>query len=303
MTLDAKPRIVENAELRTWFGVGGRADRFCTPDSAEQLAACVRADPALRVLGDGANLLVDDHGVDGLVVSLQTEAFRRVEISSNRVRVGAGASLPKLINTLSKRGLAGIEGLAGIPATIGGAIVMNAGGRFGEIADVVRTVHAIDRHGSMVSLERAEIDFGYRRSGLGGLIITAVELELTPDDPDQVVARQRECMRYKSESQPLSAESAGCCFKNPTLSETIEGIAEAGSRVSAGLLIDRAQCKGLRIGSAEVSVLHGNFITVDKGGSAGDVIRLMDEVARRVHDRFGVAIEREVVVWSRGDGA
>ncbi len=297
--------ILEHAPIPTWFGVGGGADRFATPRSLDELRHAREIDPALRVLGDGANLLVDDAGVGGLVVSLKSPAFQetRIDARTGSVHAGAGADFQKLIHETVRAGLGGLEGLVGIPASVGGACIMNAGGAFGQVADAVHRVEALDRSGRSVVRERAQIPFGYRHSGLGDLIVTSVELRLTPGDPEALRARLKECMAYKKRSQPMAADSAGCCFKNPTLRAPLslpgrEAI-PAGSRASAGLLIDKAGCKGLRIGGAEVSPVHGNFLIAHPGARARDVIDLMDEVARRVFDAFGVAIEREVVVWER----
>lgn len=176
---------------------------------------------------------------------------------------------------------------------------MNAGGRFGHISPLVARVEVIDADGSTRRIDAGDIEFGYRRSGLEGQIITGVEFALLPEDPAEVRARLRECMEYKKNTQPLADHSAGCAFKNPVLLTTIEDIGPSGARVSAGRLIDLAGCKGLSVGGAEVSRLHGNFLTARTGARARDLTELMDEVARRVFDRFGVRLEREVVVWSR----
>lgn len=307
-TAPAQARFETDAPIPTWFGVGGRADRLARPASIDGLRACLDADPALVVLGDGANLLVHDEGVDRLVVALTDPHFRAVEIddASGSVLAGAGADLRKLITETVRRGLAGLEVLAGIPASVGGAAVMNAGGSFGQFADAVEAVHALDRSGREVTLGRAQIAFDYRRSGLEDLVITAVRFRLRPvGDAGRQPLRDRllEVSDFKRRSQPLAANSAGCAFKNPTLEaplrlETGESF-HAGQRVSAGLLLDRAGCKGLEHGSAVVSDVHANFITARPGGRAGDVIALMDACAARVHDRFGVALRREVVVWGR----
>lgn len=298
--------IETDAQLPTWFKVGGRADRLARPTSIEDVRRCLEIDPALVVLGDGANLLVDDAGVDRLVVAMTSgpmRAVRRDERTGLTI-AGAGASLFRMIPECARLGLAGLETLAGIPATVGGALVMNAGGAFGQIADVVVRVHGVDRAGRAVTLERSEIGFGYRTSGLERLVLLSAELDLRPDDPARVRARMLEIMEYKKRTQPMEANSAGCAFKNPVApAEVFERLGverpEHG-RISAGLLIDRAGCKGLRLGSAEVSQRHANFLFAHDGGRAGDVIALMAEVERRVRDRFGVAMQREVVVWRRG---
>jgi len=286
-----------NVPIPTWFGIGGRAHRMAKPESIADLKACLDTDPNLKVLGDGANLLVDDEGVSELVVTMTAPAFTSVRREGGLVVAGAGANLPKLITSTVRDGLSGLEGLGGIPATVGGAAIMNAGGTFGQFADSVVRVHALDRRGGEVTLERASIPFSYRHSGLNALIITGVELDLKPADPVVLRDHLKEVMARKKATQPLAEKSAGCVFKNPTLTQPIEGIAPAGVRVSAGMLIDRAGCKGMRVGGAEVSRSHANFITTDETAKARDVMDLMDQVTRRVQDTFGVALEPEIAIW------
>ncbi len=293
--------IERDVPIATWFKIGGRAERFAKPRSVDELAQCVRLDPELRVLGDGANLLVHDDGVAELVVELAEPCWKRIEIDARtgRVVAGAGALLQRLIKSTIDAGLAGIEGLGGIPATVGGAAIMNAGGKFGQIGDVVQCVRGIDRAGIDVVRDRREIAFDYRRSGLNDIIITSVELMLRPSDAAALKVKHREVMAYKKDSQPLAADSAGCVFKNPALATDLDGIGAKGARVSAGMLIDRAGCKGLSVGGATVSDRHGNFIVTAPGCRAADVLGLMDLVTQRVTDAFGVKIEPEIVIWRR----
>ncbi len=294
-------QIEYNAEIPTWFGVGGRADRLVRPRTVAELRRCIELDPALRILGDGANLLVDDDGVVELVVAMTERELCRTDFDApgGLVNVMAGANLPRLILEACRRGRSGLEGLGGIPATVGGAARMNAGGAFGEFGNAVRAVHALDRAGREVTLTREQAGFDYRRSNLAGLIIVSVDLELGEDDPRKLRDRLKEVMEYKKRSQPMSERSAGCVFKNPTLAADLRDIGPAGQRVSAGMLIDRAGCKGLGIGGAAVSARHANFIVTSDGAGARDVIELVDEVKKRVLDAFGVELEPEVVVWRR----
>jgi UDP-N-acetylmuramate dehydrogenase len=301
--------MIAAAPIATWFGIGGGADRFCVPRSVGELKRCLDIDPTLRVLGEGANLLVDDDGVSELVVELSSPAFTKVEIDTKTgaATVGAGADLSKLVVESVR-----LEGLGGIPAMIGGAVIMNAGGAFGQICDSVVRVHGLDRAGHEVVLERSQIDFSYRHSGLTGLIITSVELLLPPGNPAMLRARLKDVMAYKKNSQPMAENSAGCCFKNPTVDAAFAErmgasvVQQVGSesrptqRVSAGLLIDRAGCKGMRVGGAMVSPRHGNFVVTGPGAKARDVIELMELMVKRVRDAFGVTIEPEVVIWRRG---
>ncbi len=295
MTISAADiRIETDAPIPTWFGVGGRADRLARPASIEELALLAgdeRHHP-LRVLGDGANLLVGDEGVDGLVVSLERMSAVELDTGSGRVRAQAGAPLPALLTRLAREGLAGLEGLAGIPASVGGAAVMNAGGAFADIADAIASVEILDESGVVRTLRRDEIDFDYRATSLKGRLVTAVVFELSPDDPLNVRDRLKKAMAYKKRTQPLADRSAGCVFKNPLVD---------GGRRSAGQLIDEAGCKGLRVGGAEVSTLHANFFTTAPDAAANDILELIDRVREAVAGAHGVDLETELAIWRRGE--
>ena len=299
MTIETADIPIErDAVISTWFGVGGRADRLARPVSVDDIPGLVcdnnpTGNPAhgpIRILGDGANLLVDDDGVDGLVISLE-ECNKIERLDETTFRVDAGVSLPKLVADTVRLGLAGLEGLGGIPASVGGAVAMNAGGAWGQISDVAQSVRVVEMSGAVRTIDRADIDFGYRRSGLHDLVIVQAVIALTPGDPETLRNRLKEVMAHKKRTQPMADNSAGCAFKNPILN---------GERTSAGALIDKAGCKGLRQGSAHVSDKHANFILIDPGGRARDAIELIDIVAQRVLDSQGVTLEREVVIWKRG---
>ncbi|MFN0012347.1 MAG: UDP-N-acetylmuramate dehydrogenase [Phycisphaerales bacterium] len=299
--------ILTDQPIPTWFGIGGRAKRFARPQTVEQLAECLRSDPNLRVLGEGANLLVADAGVQELVVSLAEGQFGQftIGLADQRgyatVAAGAGVHLFKLINATVDAGLTGLENLAGIPASVGGAVMMNAGGKFGSTGDYVSVVHLMDRAGQAHTLKRNQIDFNYRHCALaaraGGAIITSVEFRLRRADAAAVRAKLKEATEYKKTTQPLSANSAGCCFKNPTLMRDVPGIGTTGTRVSAGMLIDKAGCKGLSRGGAKVSDQHANFVVAGPACTAHDVLEVMREARRCVQDKFGITIEPEVVIW------
>lgn len=298
MLAQMRESVQRNAPIPTWFGVGGRADRLARPESLEELTELVRAAAEhghrMRVLGDGANLLVDDDGVDGLVFSL--DRLSAIEHPDPRepglLRVGAGANLMRLVTDTVRDGLGGLEALAGIPASLGGALVMNAGGAFGQIADCVRSVHILLPNGEAKTLLRDQIDFRYRHSGLDRHIVTGADLVLSPTE-DHAALRERlkDIMAYKKSTQPMADRSAGCVFKNPTMPD--------GQRVSAGMLIDKAGLKGLARGAAQVSPVHANFFVTGQGACARDVIRLVGEVRRRVRDHHGVTLEPEIAIWTR----
>lgn len=293
---------------RTWFGVGGRADALVHPRSEEALAAlvsrCHRDGIELRVLGEGANLLVADEGVSGVVVRLDAPCFceRRLNAKGavEGVRVMGGASLARCVLETTRGGFAGLEGLAGIPASIGGAVRMNAGGAFGAIGDRLHAVGCIDRRGEVVVAPAASLNLGYRRCELPGEIVLWASFTLDEGDPVRLRAEVAEVYAFKQSTQPLVDHSAGCMFRNPTEDEVPEEVrATFGGVPSAGGLIDRAGLKGLVHGGARVSEHHANFIVVGPGATAADILGLSMTVADRVADRFGVRLRREVVVWDR----
>ncbi|QNN22212.1 UDP-N-acetylmuramate dehydrogenase [Planctomycetales bacterium ZRK34] len=279
---------------RTWYGVGGSAAVMAHPTGAEQLATlierCAEAGIDSRVLGKGANLLVIEGTLGGVTIALDDPGFRVIDIDVNAERAiaGAGADLERLITSTVRAGLAGLEGLAGIPATVGGALRMNAGGAFGEIGPAVESVDVIEPDGRLHTLGRAALEFSYRRSNLCQRLICSATFALKRVE-DQAALREKlkQVMAYKKGSQPMAASSAGCAFKNP----------KTQSEHGAGKLIDDAGLKGLRIGGAEVSTVHANFIVLHEGGTAADVLAVMNEVQRRVKDQTGITLQREVVVW------
>lgn len=281
----------------TWYGVGGPAKVLAHPGSVEQLAQlaqrCTQMQVPMYVLGSGANLLVADEGVDGVVVQLDDPAFRQCRIQGTRVIVGAGYDMAKLVLDTAKQGLSGLECMAGIPASVGGAVRMNAGGAYGDIGRSVARVQVMDQSGQVYDRTRDDLVFTYRRSNINARFILEVELELTAGDPDEMMKQIRKIFAYKSSTQPLGDHSAGCAFKNPG--------PEAGA--TAGQLIDRAGLKGFRIGQAEVSDVHANFVVAHKaepGQSpcrAADLIAVINHVQKTVREKMGVNLEREVVIW------
>jgi UDP-N-acetylmuramate dehydrogenase len=281
--------------------VGGRADALVRPNTPDALATllrrCRRNGITVRILGSGANLLVDDDGVDGVVVKLDAECFKGFQLNAegapNLVRAGGGRDMGKTATECVRLGLAGLEPMIGIPATVGGAIRMNAGGKFGAIGDVVRSVDVVSWEGELRTYLRADVAFEYRHTNLPAGIVTSAVFELRPEDPVALRERMKEISAYKASVQPLAANSAGCMWKNPVDPRT-------GQRVSAGKLIDDAGLKGTRVGKAVVSDQHGNFLVTEPGARAADVMALSELVAEEAFKRTGVRLEREVVFWRRG---
>jgi UDP-N-acetylmuramate dehydrogenase len=286
----------------TWYGIGGRAELLIRPHDVEPLTTlvkrCHRSGIPLRVLGGGANLLVADEGIGGIVVRLDTPALRQItynrvgEISS--MRAMAGADLARTLIDTTRRGLEGLGQMAGIPGTIGGGIRMNAGGAFGCIGDAVRSVSCITARGDLVTYPAAELRFEYRETNIPDPLIIAATFELRPADPIALRKRVKEIFAFKKSTQPLAGHSAGCAFKNP-----IDPVSE--QRVSAGKLIDEAGLKGHHVGAATVSEQHANFIITEPGATAGDVLQLMELIRRRVYEHCGIELENEIVVWRRSE--
>jgi len=273
----------------TWFGLGGPAEYLIEPRDENQLAAVVRRchdnGTTIRLLGFGANVLVPDEGVSGVVVRLTSEVFTKTEYNGVKVAIGAGVDLTRLVRHTVRRGLAGVENLAGIPGTVGGGIRMNCGGRFGEIGTVVKHVRVIARDGEIHERDHDDLEFGYRHCALAGEFVVSTTFELSEIDPVELVRRFRRVWMYKQNTQPpLGTQSAGCVFRNP-------------DGRSAGALIDKAGLKGMRVGSAYVSQKHANFILSDRGGRAADVLELIELIQVRVEDHCGIRLEPELEIW------
>ena len=278
----------------TWYGLGGPAKVMVHPSSKSDLSAvikrCWQDQWPVYVLGSGANLLVADSGVDGVVIQLDDPEFKQVEFNPSHMTAGAGVDLPQLVLQTARAGLEGIECLSGIPATVGGAVRMNAGGVFGDIGKSIHQVQVMDDHGMVSWRHHDNLKFNYRKTNISELFILAAQFALTPQDPQSVKARIKEIFQFKKKSQPLAANSCGCAFKNPL---------EVPANVpkSAGMLIDRAGLKGHQIGGAKVSDQHANFVIANDGASTSDVLALLEHIGEVVYKQFGIRLEREIVVW------
>jgi UDP-N-acetylmuramate dehydrogenase len=282
--------ITENEPLApsTWYRIGGPARWMIRPRNVEELKLaaqrCVENDVPIYVLGLGANLLVSDAGVNAAVFRLEEEHWRTVRYENNLVHVGAGVDMQKLIVRTVREGLAGVENLAGIPGTIGGGIRMNAGGKFGDIGAVVKTVTVMDAEGTVFERTKDDLVFEYRHTNIAARFILRATLELDEDDPNRIMKRMKEVWMYKRNSQPLNTKNCGCIFKNPR-------------GLSAGALIDQAGLKGLRVGNAEVSSKHANFIVAHPGCTANDVMNLVKTIQDKVWAKNEIHLETEVQVW------
>ena len=272
------------AEL-TSFRIGGPADFAFEAADEQELSAILAAASRHRIpvfcLGTGTNILISDRGVRGLVVRLGA-AFKTVDIDGCHVRAGAAAQFGDLVAQVVARGLAGLEFGEGIPGSVGGALIMNAGAFGGEMAPVVSAVHGADADGSLRVLGRDAVGFYYRHSVLPpGFFVTAVQFELIPGDREALLAKVSQLKARRAAHQPQGVPNAGSIFKNPP------------GRF-AGRLLEACGLKGERIGGAAFSDRHANFIVNLGEARAGDVRALMDLARQRVEQQTGVRLEAEV---------
>jgi UDP-N-acetylmuramate dehydrogenase len=276
-----------NEPLSEWtsFRIGGPADVLVTPADVEDLARLVRQARAAKVrvcVIGGTNLLVRDRGIRGIVVSLAKMTAVRPE-GEGVVYAEGGVGMPTLIKYAISRSLAGLEWGAGIPGTVAGCAVMNAGTRLGEMKDSLKGVRLVDRAGRVRDIQAASIRFSYRRALLPPGIVVGVWLQLRPGSRAKIESVVKEYLRYRRETQPLALPSAGCVFKNP-------------GQDSAGRLIESVGLKGARVGDAQVSDKHANFIVNRGRARAADVLALIHQVGHRVQQQTGVALELELKI-------
>lgn len=278
-------RLKEPMSCHTSFRTGGPADWFIIPDTPEELAAvisvCRRLDASWCVIGNGTNLLAGDLGYRGAIISM--ERFQKLEIRGNRVSAGAGLLLSRLANGACKEGLAGMEFAAGIPGTVGGAVVMNAGAYGGEISRILESVTVLDEGGRLSRRQAEELELGYRTSRFQrtGEIVLEAEFLLVPGAQDEIRARMEDLAKRRKEKQPLEYPSAGSTFKRP------EGY-------FAGQLIEKAGLKGFCLGGAAVSEKHAGFVINKENATSADILALCEEVRRRVKENSGQDLELEV---------
>jgi UDP-N-acetylmuramate dehydrogenase len=288
---DLRGRIHFNASLEdyTSFKIGGPADVLVEPADVDDVRRLVSQANAARVpifvLG-GTNLLIRDGGIRGIVVSLSN--LRGLHEESGAVLYAeGGVGMPTLIGHAIRRSLAGLEWAAGIPGTVGGCLVMNAGTRLGEMKDAVKAVRLITAKGQLCDLPAASIPFQYRRAHLPKGIVVGVWLQLRKGLRADIERVVKEYLHYRKDTQPLTMPSAGCVFKNPP-------------HDSAGRLLEAAGLKGARVGDAEVSMKHGNFIVNRGHASAADVIQLIGKVRQTIKRKAGVRLDLELKIVGEG---
>lgn len=275
----------EPMKKHTTFRVGGPADVLVQPDEialAAILALCRRYHVSYSFIGNGSNLLVGDKGIRGVVIEM-TDPMGNIEVDGTKITAQAGAMLSKIANTAASNGLGGMEFAAGIPGSVGGAVVMNAGAYGGEMKDIIEKVYVLDENGAQLELDRDALDLGYRHSCIPEkkYIVTKVVLELVPRNEAEIRSEMKELNEKRAEKQPLQYPSAGSTFKRP------EGY-------FAGKLIMDAGLRGYQVGGAQVSEKHCGFVINKGDATAADICQLMRDVSDKVQAQFGVVLEPEV---------
>jgi UDP-N-acetylmuramate dehydrogenase len=280
-------RLLANESLAplTWFRVGGPAQVLFTPADADDLAYFLKHLPEeldVSVVGVGSNLIVRDGGVAGVVIRLSPRGFGDMASEGDVVTTGAAALDRRVAETAAAANLAGLEFYFGIPGTIGGALRMNAGANGVETKDVLIEAFGLDRKGNVHRFANADMKFAYRNSGVDGAIIfTSARLQGRPAAPEEIRARMDEVQQHRESAQPIREKTGGSTFKNPP-----------GD--SAWKLIDAAGCRGLRVGGAQVSEMHCNFL-INSGNATGHDIEMLGETVReRVKQNSGIELHWEI---------
>lgn len=275
----------EPMSRHTTFRIGGPAKYYARPKTKEQLARtamlCAGEKVPWYVVGHGSNLLAGDQGYDGVILS--TEGLSQCRAEGNEIKAEAGVLLSRAAREAARLSLTGLEFAAGIPGTVGGAVVMNAGAYGSEIKDVLVWASVLDTDGKILTLEARDLGLGYRTSRVpsSGYVVLEAGFKLTEGDQEAVLARMEELAAKRREKQPLDYPSAGSTFKRP-----------AGH--FAGKLIEDAGLRGFQVGGAQVSEKHCGFVINREDATAGDVLELCREVRRRVREHSGVELELEV---------
>ena len=276
----------EPMKKHTTFRVGGNADFFVIPKTVEEvkqtIMLCVEQDMPYYILGNGSNLLVGDKGYRGVIIQIYKE-MNNIFVDGQKIKVQAGALLSKIGSVALEAGLTGFEFAAGIPGTMGGAVVMNAGAYGGEMKDVLEEVTVLTKEGEVLILSKEQLDMGYRTSVVAkkDYIVLKATIALELGDRDAIKARMDELKVQRTTKQPLEFPSAGSTFKRP------EGY-------FAGKLIQDAGLRGFQVGGAQVSEKHCGFVINKGDATAADIVELMKQVSERVKEKFGVELEPEV---------
>ena len=295
MNMISSPEIIDEIfrydvplQRYTSFRTGGAAEIFVEPGNTSELKKvfqfCKDEQKKVFILGKGTNLLVNDNGVKGVVIHLGGVDFKEIEINGRQVLSGAGVGLPTLIRKTALSGLEGLEGLVGIPGTVGGAVMMNAGGKYGDISDTISSLTTMTFDGRITNLNRKDVEFAYRECNLSRQIVVNVEFTLKESKIEVVLEKMDEIYKEKKEKQPLSTFNAGSIFKNT-------------QHFKAAELIEKANLKGQKVGGAVVSEKHANFIVNTGNATSADILELINIIKETIKKKYNVSLEQEIQIW------
>jgi len=281
-------QLAEPLAKHTWLGVGGVAQYFCEPMSAESLAAvvsrCNEMGVKLRVIGGGSNVLVPSDGIDAMVIRLSAAPFCGVEVDGQSVRVGAGAKLVHLVSAAVQAGLSGLEDLVGIPGTVGGGLVGNAAAHGCNLGQRVHSVTVMLPDGSTEDRLRDDIAFASSWSSLDGVIVLSARFDLDEDDPEHLTKRMQKQWIVERSEQPSGTRSVAMMFKDPV-------------GTTAESLVAQAGCRDLCIGGASIYPSCANYVVTEAGCPSTDVQELVEKVRARVREKLGVELAPRIRVW------
>jgi len=288
--LKGETRLNEGLKRHTTFKIGGPCKYFIAPKDAADLKLLLKLLKSYKipfsVLGSGSNILACDHILQRAIIRLSLPYFTKIKFKATSVKVGAGIKLARLVSLAKEKGLSGCEFLAGIPGTVGGAIIMNAGTGHPKknLSDLVVNVLVMDYNGKVSLLKKSDIKFAYRSSNLKKYIVLSACLKLEKKKKSEIGKRIKEYLGYRVSRQDYKTPSAGCVFKNP-------------KGDSAGRLIELCGLKGKRIGGARISPRHANFIINTKNARAEEVLRLMGLAKKAVEKKFKLKLIPEIEIW------
>ncbi len=272
----------------TSFRTGGPAEIFVEPVNTLELKRvlqfCKEEQKDIFVFGKGTNILVNDNGVKGVVIHLGGVDFKKVERNGRYISTGAGVKLPQLVRRTVSWGLEGLEVLVGIPGTVGGAVMMNAGGKYGDISETINSLTTMAFDGKITNYSREDIGFVYRKCNLSEQIVIKVEFALKKSKKEEILKQMGRIYKEKKERQPLSSFSAGCIFKN-------------AHYFNAAELIDKANLKGRNVGGAIVSRKHANFILNTGNATSENILELIEIIRETVKMKYDVLLEQEIQIW------
>ena len=277
-----------NMKKNTSFGIGGNVKCLVYPETKEELKDVLNYINRFKLkfyfIGSGSNLLIDDDGYNGVVISLK-KTFKKLKIINNKIYAESGVMLGHLVKQAIKAGFGGFESLIGVPGTLGGALIMNAGAYGSEICNYIDHVISIDLRGEERTYDRKDINFSYRKSSLkkDEIIVSAI-FDCKKENINKIKINSKNASNKRKESQPLRYRSAGSIFKNPS------------ENISAGYLIDKAGLKGVRIGGAVISEKHANFILNVDNAKSKDVLALIQLIKSEVYKKFNVKLQCEVKI-------